>query len=297
MTTENTAGAETTGSAATGETEATLEQMRANEGGESGAEGAKEPVEPSEKAKEEKVVPLAALHEERNARKELQRQMAEDRRKQAERDAIIERRLAALANPQPQAPTRPDPVEQPVAYIDHRLEGIERQNQAILERDQQREQQNQQQAAYQRVASAVVQQAVAFAKEVPDLPDAVAHLNAVRVRQLAALGVPEHEAVARATQELDNAALQWTAEGRNAAQIAYEFAKTSGYAPKASQQQQQQSPAEKIEAQRKGTAAARSLGGGGNPNAGKLTAEALANMSDEDFAQLSEAQFRQAMGG
>jgi hypothetical protein len=298
MTTETTAGAETAGGAATGETEATLEQMQANEGAE--ATGGKETTaETSEaadgaKVKEEKVVPLAALHEERNARKELQRQMAADRQKQAERDAIIERRLQALANPRQEVQV-PDKTEQPLDYLDHRFNQISAQQQAILDREQQRDQQNTQQAAIQRLAGAVVQASSAFQREAPDFSEAVAHLNTIRARQLTVLGMPEDQAIAHATQELDQAAMKWVSEGRNPAQIAYEFAKAQGYTPKA--QQQQQSANEKIEAQKKGTAAARSLGGGGAPNAGKLTAEALANMSDEDFSKLTDAQFSQAMGG
>jgi hypothetical protein len=110
-----------------------------------------------------------------------------------------------------------------------------------------------------------------------------------------ALGHDEDQAKEIAQNEIDQAAMQWAHQGRNPAQIAYEFAKARGYTPKA--QQQQQSASEKIAAQQKGTAAARSLGGGGAPNAGKLTAEALANMSDEDFSKLTDAQFSQAMGG
>jgi hypothetical protein len=266
--------------------------------GEAGAEGAGEQGEEAaapekQPAKEERVVPLAALHEERNARKELQRQLNETRQQQAARDAVIERRLQALANPQQETQV-PDKVDAPVDYLDHRLEQISAQQRAILEREQQRDQQSQQQAARQQLANTVIQQRVAFEREAPDLPDAAAHLHSVRVRQLSMLGVPEDRAAQQATAEMDNALLQWAYEGRNAAQTAYEFAKASGYAPKAPTAQ---SPAEKIESQRRGTAAARSLGGGGAPNAGKLTAEALANMSEEDFSKLTEAQFRQAMGG
>ncbi len=272
MAAENTAGAETAAGAATGETEATLEQMQADEAGEATGGGTtKEPAEPTEKVKEEKVVPLAALHEERNARKELQRQVAERDRKHAEQLELVNRRLEILANPQRQVQV-PDKVEQPVDYLDHQLQELRAQNKAILDRDQERDQQSQNQAAYQRVAQAVVHQRTAFEKEAPDFGDAITHLNSVRTRQLVMLGASEEQAAMRASQELDNAALQWASEGRNAAQTAYEFAKTSGYTPKAQQQQAQATPAEKIAAQQKGTAAARSLGGGGSPNAGKLTA-------------------------
>jgi hypothetical protein len=242
----------------------------------------------AEKPEVKKVVPLAALHEERRERQRLQRQIEENQRAHAEAMQRINQRLEALV-PKQQLPDR---EQQPVEYLDHRLNELTATQRQILERDQQREQAAQQQAALQQVASVVMETAAAFRESTPDFPEALKHLNETRTRQLTVLGMAEDQARAQATKELDQAAIQWTVNGKNAAQVAYEFAKAQGYTPKA-----QQSAAEKITAQQKGTAAARSLGGGGAVSAGKLTAEALANMSDADFAKLTDEQFRQAMGG
>lgn len=288
MTTENTSPeTENPDTAPSGDTDAQLAAMQAEE---KQPEPEKvEPAEPEAKVKEEKVVPLAALHEERRARQELQRQLAESNRRQAERDAIIERRLAALA-PQQQMP---DKLEQPVEYLDQRLSEVAATNKQILERDQQREQEAQRQHIERQATQAVLASAAEFAKVQPDLPEAGKYLNEMRARELMLFGMAEAQAIAQATQEQDNALKTWAYQGMNAAQMAYDFAKARGYQPKA----QANTAEQKIAAQQKGTAAAKSLGGGGAVNAGKLTAEALASMSDEEFSKLTESQFRQAMGG
>jgi hypothetical protein len=276
---------ESTDTSASGDIDAQLAEMHGAENATPEPE-AKEPE--AEKPEVKKVVPLAALHEERRERQALQRQIAENTRVHQEQMARINQRLEQMMTPQKQLPSR---EEQPVEYLDHRLDQLTQAQQQILQRDQQRDQQAVQRQQYETVANAVVQSAHAFKETTPDFPQALAHLNESRVRQLAVLGVPEEQARVQASQELDQAALQWTVQGKNAAQVAYEFAKAQGYQPKTGQ-----TPEQKIAAQQKGTAAAKSLGSGGAVT-GKLTAEALADMSDEDFSKLSESDWRKAMGG
>lgn len=285
-------------SAESSEVDSQLAEMHSAEGAETteGAAG-QDTVEGAgeEKPEVRKVVPLAALHEERKARQELQRQIAERDRAHAEQMARINQRLEQMANPQ-QRQAIPDKIEQPVDYLDHRLNDIAAQQQAILQ-DRQAEHQQRQQAAYvEQLQHRIVGAESVFFKETPDYGDAIKFLDESRVRELQVFGADEGQARQQAIQERIQAALKWAHEGRNPAELAYGFAKARGYQGKAAQQAQQ-SPADKIAAQQRGTAAARSLGGGGGVTAGKLTAEALANMSDEDFAKVSEAQFRQVMGG
>lgn len=279
-------GSTETTDASSGEIDTQLAEMQTAETAEPAENTA--PAETSEERPEvKKVVPLAALHEERRARQALQAELAQTRRENAENMQRINQRLESLA-PKAQLPDRD---AQPVEYLDHRLNEVSQAQQYILQRDQQREQQAGQQAAIARVQSAVINQAASFAKETADFGDAVNHLNAMRTRELIALGADPAQAETQAVQELDQAAMAWAAQGRNAAQTSYELAKARGFTSRT------QTPDQRIEAQRKGTAAAKSLGGGGAVSGGKLTAEALANMSDDDFAKLSESQFRQAMGG
>ena len=276
--------AETTDTSVSSEVDAQLAEMHTAET----ADAPEPEKEPEEKPEVKKVVPLAALHEERTARQKLQRELAEDRRQHQEQMARINQRLEQMMTPQKQLPDR---EQQPVEYLDHRINELTNAQRQILEQNQQREQATARERAIEQVKNHVIGTAQEFAKQSPDLPDAVAHLNAMRTRELVALGNDPAQAATLAARELDEAAMQWAINGRNPAETAYEFAKARGYTPKAVQ-----TPADKIAAQQKGTAAAKSLGSGGAVT-GKLTAEALANMSDEDFSKLSESDWRRAMGG
>jgi len=75
--------------------------------------------EPNEPAKEpdSRVVPLAALHEERAKRKELAANIENLRQEQARRDTILEQRLAALQ--QRNEPQPPSFDENPAAHLLH----------------------------------------------------------------------------------------------------------------------------------------------------------------------------------
>ncbi len=284
------------------EGQATGEQSSGNENGESQVEagaqaGAKEGEQAGSQAKEDgehpaKMVRLEALHEERNARKELQRQMADIQRQQAQRDEIINRRLAALV-PKNEVIV-PDKAVDGVGYIDHQIGELKQLIQPVLQGQQAAAEQAQKENYVRQLADVVKGQVAELSNAGHDLKSVETHLNTVRARELSALGMPEHQARLKAREELENALLMWAHEGRNAAEVAHQIAVARGYQPK---QAAVQSPQEKIESQQKGVRAAKSLGGGGAAGGGALTAESLAKMSDEDFAKLTDAQFEQAMGG
>ena len=278
------------GAPESGDIDNQLTQMREAETGqvqEAKAEDAKtEPEQGEVKVKEEKVVPLAALHEERNALKQLQQEIA----RQREMMEKVNQRLEVLMNPKQPEPDRSDPVQ----YLDHKIGQVSEQTRQLLEQQQRVQAEQQQQQYFGQLAQRINTSEAAFAQETPDYVEAVKYLDTARVRELMVFGIPQEQAAMQAAQERVQAALQWAHSGQNPAQIAYEFAKARGYAPKTAQVQV--SAQDKIAAQQKGVAAAKSLGSGG-ATTGKLTAEALANMSDEEFAALSDAQFRKAMGG
>lgn len=271
---------------ASGEIDAQLAEMHTAETVDAVAD--KPAEEAAEKPEVKKVVPLQALHEERRERQRLQAQIAENARLHQEQMARINQRLEMLTTPPKQLPNRD---EQPVEYLDHRLDQLTETNRQILQERQQEREIAQRQAVLAQLDNAVIAAKVEFEKTTPDVGEAAKYMNAMRTRELMALGASEAQAAVQATQELDNALRQWAYQGINPVERAYEFAKARGYTPKAVQSAEQ-----KIEAQQKGTAAAKSLGGGGAVT-GKLTAQALADMSDEDFSKLSESDWRKAMGG
>lgn len=243
---------------------------------------APEKQEPAEEQQpDSRTVPLAALHEERQRRKELQQELARDREERARRDAILEQRLAALTQQfQPQPPAF---EENPAEHLRHGQQQLQQTVQQIAEANRIQQEQQAQQQAIQRLAGIAAQHEQAFVQQAPDYGDAVTFLRNQRVAELMADGAQQHEAVDMAAKEFLHLALTRAQQGQNPAEVAYKLAKARGYTSKPAAP----SAAEKIASQQKGVAAARTLGSGGPANNGP-TLEALASMSDEEFAEATK---------
>lgn len=244
--------------------------------GQQGAEGAHE-------APESKVVPLAALHEERARRRELQQRLeANEREAQAWRQRAEERINAIL---QAQRPQTPSLEENPAVHLNSKLDGVSRDVQAItgaLTEAQRAAQVQQQVAALENV---VRTREAEFAKEHPDFEAAVKFFYGQRTQELQIHGLDQVAALQQAAHEFRVGALQAAANGQNPAEMAYRMAQARGYrkadpAPAVSAE-------DKFNAQAKGAAAAKSLGGGG-ASSGTPSLQALLAMSDEDFAEATK---------
>lgn len=239
-----------------------------------------------------KVVPLAALHEERNRRKELAAELARER---AEREALaqrVEERLRAMQ--EANRPPVPAFDENPAEHLRHKLDEVAQTQQMTAQQMQAWQRQQQQAAMQQQLAQRVVAEEQQFAAEKPDYYDAVKHLHSSRIRELTALGLDEQSAAQRSAAELQEAAFVYAQQGRSPAQVAYQFALAKGYTPK--QAQQAADAAQKFEAQAQGVKASKSLGTGGATR-GRMTAQQLLSMSDREFAALKEDDWREVMGG
>lgn len=258
---------------------------------------------------ETKTVPLAALHEERQRRKEVQQEIQrlreeqnQFRQQQAQRDqeyAVAQQRLAQLIQRQ-QTPPPPDETADPLGFVAHTAKQTQAQVDALArqqwERDQQnrqnQEQMNQQaQAEFQRrqLIDLTTRAEQDFAKATPDYPDAVNFLKTRRVKELVAAGWEPEQAIQGATQEGWHLAHQWLSQGRNPAQMAYGMATATGYVPKTVD------PEQKQEMHEAGQRAAKATGGG--TVRGKLTPQQVAAMSPSQLARMSDEDFRAVMGG
>lgn len=234
-----------------------------------------EQAAPTEQAEQPKTVPLAALQEERRARQELAREIAE---------------LKARLQPPAEQHAAPTVDTDPIAVLRQTQEQLRALEEA-----------RQQEALESRFTSTIATAEAEFMKTAPDYPDAYRFLAETRDRQLQVMGIADPTARAQTiAQEGRFIAAQAFQAGQNPAERAYELAKAMGYrrtepeAPKPTAP----NPTQTVEQLAKATAAARSLSsasGGGAPS--ELTAETIANMSDDEFAKLSPAQFRKAMGG
>jgi HD-GYP domain-containing protein (c-di-GMP phosphodiesterase class II) len=240
---------------------------------------------------EKKLVTLSALHEERQRRKELQEEIRRNKEEQARRDAILEQRLAALQQArqteQPKAPT----------WDDSPLDAGKATTQDVQELKAER-----QQAAFaNQVVSAFQWDKAEFVRETADYTDAENFLIASRMQELAIYnpGVPQWQL----RQFVDQEALQLAAthlqQRTSPAKAVYELAKARGYKRAEPKPQEPAKPteAERLQVIERAQESATSLAAaGGAPAGGPLTLDMIAKMSDDEFAALTEKQFRKAMG-
>jgi uncharacterized protein (DUF934 family) len=245
------------------------------------------------------------LHKERERRKSVEAEYLTVREKMAR----AEERLAVLNEvlQQPQAPQTaqapeqeemPDPEKDIFAYVKWQAKEIERLKQTqtqVAERTQQQEGLQQLQRAY-------VQDAQTFAKDKPDFRDAYSHLANSRARELMALGYNEQQIRSQLTQEETQIVAQAFQQRRSPAAVLYEQALARGYTPKqAAAAAQAVNPAQKLETVARGQATQKSLSGAGGSSGEGLTVEALANMSESEFAEvqarIGKSKLRALMGG
>ena len=143
-----------------------------------------ETEEPSEETAEEpaaqKTVPLAALHEERTRRQELQRQLEEYQELRRRLDEVRDR----IEKPAPATPEPPNPEEDPIGYLRWENEQLKTQMHDLRGKGEERFSKMDQQAAEDAQWQQVVQSEQAFRRDHPDFTDAVAHLRTVTVRGL-----------------------------------------------------------------------------------------------------------------
>lgn len=243
-----------------------------------------------------RTVPLPALHEERQRRRQLQAELQAERQARTEMEARVQARLDALQQSVAPRQQVPSLEENPVAHLKYSIDQVRdvaTQNQQSFAQWQAQQQQVQQ---VQAIASRVTAAESDFVARRPDYHDALGYYRSQRAKEIAVVsGVDEDVAMQQVARELVEGALHHAAAGRNPAEIAYRLAETRGYKPKA--QQATVSPAEKIETQQRGVAAARTVTSGGGTSGG-LSAKALLEMSDEDFSKATKGnKWRELMGG
>ena len=239
---------------------------------------AEKPVE----QEKEKFVPHQALHEERQRRKELQRETDQLKQNQAVLNDRFQQ-LWQVVQPQQQAPQFRDPKTDtdPMEALAHNQAILAQQAQEAAQHRQQNEQRNQIQEHARRLTGWASAKAQEYAQENPDFPEAYNHIRMVRANELMALGLSGEELLHRLRGEELSVFYEAHQKGKNPAEIAFNMAKAAGWQPK----KKEATPEQKIENLQKGTQASKSLGTGGAPS-GNPTAEQIAAMSDDEFAEL-----------
>lgn len=247
-----------------------------------------EPEFKSQRAAEkppEGFVPHQAMHAERMQRQTLQKQVED-----------LQAKLEALT-PKEQAPEYVDPLVDPEGH----KRWSEHQAQTTHERLEQIQRFQQQQAETARAAQRVSQYEQEYVKVNPDYADASAFLMQVRSQELANQGYSQQQIAE--TLRNDAFAIMRAGEqiGINPAQLAYVRAQEMGFTPKPAAQPAPdavQAEQNKIQATATAQAATKGLGSAtGGAQAGGLTVQQLAEMSEDDFAKLSEAEIAKVMDG
>lgn len=235
-----------------------------------------EQTEVKEAPKEQKTVPLSALHEARQKNKALLEQIQASERAAKERFDAMEAKLNQLVNPPPEIPSFED---NPAAYLKAKVEMTEAQQAEIYrvaKEQQARTQQEQQIAQITHALTEKMTEAEAeFVQQTPDYLDAMKHLRKVVDSTLEINGEtnPARRAEISRQQSLllvENA----LRAGQNPAEVAYKFAKAYGWSGRGD--------AQRISSIAKGTSSTQSLGNSGNKES-PLSLAALAQMDDDDF--------------
>lgn len=285
-----------------------------------------------------RTVPIHVIQEERQKRQALEQRLNERDREWAviqERVRIFQgqqeqeaqrRQQMERAQVQAQRDPEPDPEGDPIAHNQwmirrqaERIQWLEHQTQAT----QQQAQQNYQQTVAQQTISQIGQQVqnmqTQFAMQTPDYPEAFAHLAQTRYSELQLMGYSEQQIPQILEQERtmiitgcinrdpNSGQITWR---DNPARVAYELAKSRGYAGQQPQMQvptaqpsipMQVSPnAQRVQQQQLRVDQTQPLGGRSPNSDMPLSMESLAKMSEREFSELMNSNpdlVDQMMGG
>ena len=247
----------------------------------------------------EKMVPLAALIEERERIKEYKRQMkaVEDLRLQ------VEAMRQQQQPPQPPQHQIPPFEEDPLTHMKERLKQVDAVEQTQRMMMQQQVQHNQ----LNQIRQVIDHTESTFRKEHPDYDMAINHLTNFRRQELAELGVTNPVQVNQILAQ--NALGLWqqaTVSGKNPPEVAYALAQKYGYKPaqvavpeaqvQQAQQQVQTQQDKDLQTIAAGQqAAAKTLSGAGKTtNDTEISIQAMLDASPEDFDKMWKEKFKNA---
>lgn len=243
-------------------------------------EGTEAPPKPEsppvqdQKTVDQKMVPLAALHEARQEQRELKARLQEYEQKLATVDQLKQDMLSLREKKEEIKP--PDPNEDPLGYTHFQ---IQEQKTKIAEFENWKRQQTElyeTQRKQQEIITHVASNEQEFAKTNNDYWDAASFLKDVRTKELAIYGITDPQMVSREIAQNTFALSQYAMQkGKNPAEIAYNLAKQYGYKAKTIDNTLQT-----IEQGQK--EASKSLSSGGKTE-GNLTAESLLELNDSEF--------------
>lgn len=269
------------------------EQQPENEAPESDEPKEEEKVEETDQKNDDRKVPLSALHQEREQRRQWRDKANE---LQGQLNLIMQSLQSGGITGQNNAQKEPeqvyDPKTHPLEYIQQQMSQFQEAKRQMDEFNRAQAQAIQQKQIEEQVVTtwskAVEEQKV----ETPDVEDATKYLIETRSSQLRAFGL----APAQIEQQLRSEVIQLVAQGRqmgvNPAKMAFEMAVASGYRNNASapvQESKVKEAANQIKNAEKARKANRTLAAvSGAPANDEVTLEVLDQMSEREFTKWIE---------
>lgn len=243
-------------------------------------ESQQEPAqEPAQAPKQEqaqppaqKMVPLAALHEERIRRREIERQYAEQKK-------ALEDQLKQYQNPVPKF------EDDPANNLRHEAEATKARLEQMERAVQQTRQEQEARTFEQQIASNTQAAEQAFAKAKPEYFTAVQYLQSVADKNLQLMGMDDPAArQAQIRQDAMAMSLKALQAGKNPAEVAFQLAVNYGFKAGQPDQQLNAQPdaQKKIATLQQGQRAAASMPSGGGKSV-PMSIEALAQLDDDEF--------------
>lgn len=224
----------------------------------------------------------AAMQEERERRKELQRQLDEQRNRTAQLEATFQRVVEKVNQPQ-QQPQVPDFNADPIEALRYNQEQLQK---AYIQQHQIQEQRQHveaQQQVFNQFLGKYQQSATEFSQQTTDFKDAYKFLHDERVKEYKEAGFDHAQAERLFIDDELAVASKAFQDGVNPASRIYNIAKARGYQQKSAQATTQQNNQQKMDALQKGVQASKSLSGVGGKADNPMTLEALAQMNNDEL--------------
>lgn len=244
----------------------------------------KAPKAEPEKPEKEKVVPYAALHEERMRRKETQKEIQALREKLETGERRVQELMKRFEPPAPKF------EENPAAHLKHELESVRGEIAETRKFKEEHEKQLAEQRKHQEFVENYRAQAEIFESQVPDFKEAYNFVIKTRFEELKEAGYKPDKIRQIINNEERMIVEDAFNDEANPAERIYKMAKARGYAKEKSEAEKQ------IETVQEGLKNSTTLSKGGGTSKG-LTLQSLAEMSEDEFNKIDEATFRKLMGG
>lgn len=242
------------------------------------------PVETTEAPKPSREELQRAVGAANTARRRLERDLAEERLKQDVANKRIDDLYKRFA---PAEPKPPDVNEDPVGAITHKTDKIDQRLDNWEKREQDRERRENQYRQRTEIEQHWERDAGAFATKQPDFPQAYEFLFRNAMEEYTESYGEQKAAELVQGYWSDIVALS-RRDGFSAAEKIYGLAKRRGYKAATSQ--------DKIDTIVNGSKATSPLSASGKAPS-RLTMETIADMKQEDFDKLSDADFKRVFGG